>query len=216
MTRKREPGRAVPGDAPRPTWGHALRAAFDEVRFGPERTLNLRTPMPTGDQAAERLEKWLREKQVAKAGEVLVVTGRGKGSIGGVPVVRMAVLQRLASLRRRNVVKDVAEHTEGSFVVTLAPVSALLETPRRRREPPPPRPNPLSLEGLDDETRDLLRALAEHALDALGVHERRAPFVEDEMVRQFQRLAPSVGEGAGRETRLRAALRAALDEVDER
>ena len=216
MKRGRGTSRAVPGDAPRPTWGHALRAAFDEVRFGAERTLNLRTPMPTGEQAAERLESWLREKQVAKAGEVLVVTGRGKGSIGGVPVVRMAVLQRLASLRRRNVVKDVVEHTEGAFVVTLAPVSALLETPRRRREPPPPRPNPLSLEGLDDETRELLRALAEHALDALGVLERRAPFVEDEMVRQFQRLAPSVGEGPGRETRLRLAIRAALDEVDER
>ena len=193
-----------------------LPAAFDEVRFGPERILNLRALMPTGEQAAERVEQWLREKQVAKAGEVLVITGRGKGSVGGVSIVRAAVVQRLASLRRRNVVKQILEHTEGSFVVTLAPVSALLETPRRRREPPPPEPDPRALEGLDAETRALLRALAEHALDALGVNERAPAYVEDEMVRQFHRLAPSIGEGAGREPRLREAIRAALDEVDER
>ena len=208
--------RRSPAPADRPTWSHGLKAACDEVRCGAGRTHNLRAMMPTGEQAAERVEAWLREKQVARAGEVLVITGRGKGSEGGRPVVRAAVVQRLASLRRRNVVKEVLEHTEGSFIVTLAPVSALLEAPRRRREPPAPVPTPVTLDGLEPRTRELLRALAEHALDALGVHERAPAFVEDEMVRQFQRLAPSAGEGPDREHRLRDAIRAALDEVDER
>ena len=194
----------------------ALHRAFDEARFGGERTLNLRERLPTAEQAAERAELWLRERQVLGGGEVLLITGRGNGSADGVSVVREAVLRRVISLRRRNVVKEVLEHTEGSFIVTLAPVSALLEAPRRRREPSAPVPKPVTLDGLEPQTRELLRALAEHALDALGVHERAPAFVEDEMVRQFQRLAPSAGEGPDREPRLRDAIRAALDEVDER
>ena len=41
-----------------------LQRAFDEVRFGATRTLNLRESLPTGAEAARRLEAWLRQHQV--------------------------------------------------------------------------------------------------------------------------------------------------------
>jgi len=195
----------------------SLATAFDELEFGPERTLNLRTGLPTGEQAAARVEAWLRERQVGKSGDVLVITGRGKGSEDGIAVVREAVLARLRSLRRRNVVAEVREHTEGSFVVTLASVTALFEAPRRRREPRQELPpDPRVLDGLDASTRALLRTLASQVLDALGVHGAGPAFVRDEMVRQFTILAPGVPEGPDREARLRDAIRRATDEYDER
>ena len=193
-----------------------IEGAFDEMRFGAARTLNLRASLPTGDEAAERLEKWLRERQATSPKEeVLVITGRGRGSEGGISVVRESVVRRLSSLRRRGVVREIREHNPGSFVVGLAPLSALLEAPRRRKEAPPPRPDPRALAALDPETRDALRVLAERALDALGVPDRPTGFVEDEMVRQFQRLAPSAGEGPDRERRLRDVIRSATDELDD-
>src|ERR687890_2298779 len=112
-----------------PRRGVGLQRAFDEARFGNDRTLNLRDRLPTAEQAAERTERWLRERQVLGGGEVLLIPGRGNGSEGGVSVVRDAVLRRLASLRRRNVVADVREHTAGSFVVALAPLAALVDAP---------------------------------------------------------------------------------------
>ena len=66
--------------APRRVRGLAgLRQAFDEVRFGALRTLNLRLSMPTAHEAAARVEQWLRQHQVQQSGEVLVITGRGNG-----------------------------------------------------------------------------------------------------------------------------------------
>jgi hypothetical protein len=196
---------------------HFLSQAFDEVRFGPERILNLRERLPTGDQAAERAELWLRERQVLGGGEVLLITGRGSGSEGGVAVVREAVLRRLASLRRRNVVAEVHEHTAGSFVVVLAPLAALVDAPRRRRETAQPRPpDPSALKGLGADTRALLRQLAVRALDVLGVHAPSKQFVSDEMVRQFAALAPGLPAGADRETALRAAIVREIEELDER
>lgn len=41
-----------------------LQHAFDEVRFGAARTLNLRESLPTARDAASRLESWLRQQQV--------------------------------------------------------------------------------------------------------------------------------------------------------
>lgn len=194
-----------------------LSQAFDEVRFGSERILNLRERLPTGEQAAERAERWLRERQVLGGGEVLLITGRGSGSEGGVAVVREAVLRRLASLRRRNVVAEVHEHTAGSFVVVLAPLAALVDAPRRKREDAMPAPpDPKVLEGLGAETRALLRQLAARALDVLGVHAPSKRFVSDEMVRQFAALAPGLPAGADREAALRAAIARALEELDER
>ncbi|MFI5246882.1 MAG: Smr/MutS family protein, partial [Gemmatimonadales bacterium] len=104
-----------------------LHRAFDEARFGTARTLDVRTPMLTGAEAVRRAEPWLRERQMSRAGEVLVITGRGRGSPGGIAVVREAVRKLLGTLKRKGVVAAVAEHTPGSWVVTLAPVRALFE-----------------------------------------------------------------------------------------
>lgn len=190
-----------------------LRQAFDEVRFGPERTLNLRASLPTAADATARTEAWLRQQQVQRAGEVLLVTGRGNHSPDGVSPVREAVIRLLHSLRRRGVVSAHEEHTSGSFVVTLAPVHALWESPKRKRDQRPPLPEPPSLDALAPETRKLLRDLAERALDALGVRERDA-FVEGEMLRQFGALAAGVPPGPQREARLRAAIQLAMEQYD--
>ena len=195
-----------------------LWQAFDEARFGAERTLNLRSSLPTADEATRRAEAWLREQQVAKAGEVLVITGRGNQSDAKVSPVREAIIRLLHSLRRRGVVADHAEHTPGSFVVQLASMQALVEAPRRRREKtPPPKPaTPPSLDALGEDTRILLRNLAERVLDSLGVQDRD-PFMQGEMLRQFGILGATLAPdatGAEREAALQRALRRTLDDYE--
>jgi hypothetical protein len=188
--------------------------AFDEARFGPTRTLNLRASLPTADEAARRVEAWLRQQQIAQAGDVLVITGRGKGSPDGVSRVREAVIRVLHGLRRKGVVASHQEHTAGSFVVTVAPMHALLEAPRRKRDPRPEPPvSPPSLDALQPQTRDLLRDLASHALDHLGVHDR-GPFIEGEMLRQYGVLSAAIPKGVDREKWLREAIRRAMDAYD--
>ncbi|NUO95665.1 MAG: hypothetical protein HOQ19_01400 [Gemmatimonadaceae bacterium] len=192
-----------------------LQQAFDEVRFGGARTLNLRGTLPTASEAAARLEQWLRQHQVQQSGEVLVITGRGNNSEGGIAVVRETSIRVFHELRRKGVVDAFVEHTAGSFVVTLAPMRALLEaTGRRREQTPPPKPaTPPTLDALTDETRQLLRILAERSLDALGVRDRD-PFVAGEMLRLFGSLASTVPAGPDRERRLRTAIRSAMTEYD--
>lgn len=194
-----------------------LRHAFDEVRFGAARTLNLRTSLPTASEAAQRVDRWLREQQVQGADEVLVITGRGNNSEGGVAVVREASIRTFHELTRKAVIAGFAEHTPGSFVVTLAPVTAMLEARTRRAGPAPlpPPPAPPTLAALDAGTRTQLRLLAERSLDALGMRER-GPFVETEMLRLFGELGAHLGEGtaADRETRLRDAIAAAMADYD--
>jgi hypothetical protein len=192
-----------------------LQQAFDEVRFGAARTLNLRTSLPSGHEAATRLERWLRQHQVQQSGEVLVITGRGNNSESGIAVVREASMRVFHELRRKAVIESFVEHTAGSFVVTLAPMKAMLQAAGRRREqtPPPEPASPPTLEALGDDTRQLLRALAERSLDALGVRDR-APFVEGEMLRLFGTLAVTVPAGPDRERRLRTAIRSAMSEYD--
>jgi hypothetical protein len=192
-----------------------LQQAFDEVRFGGSRTLNLRTSLPSAADAAQRVERWLRQHQVQQSGEVLVITGRGNNSDAGISVVREASIRVFHAMRRKGVVVDFSEHTAGSFVVTLAPMSAMLDAPARRRETTPvPQPaSPPTLAALDDETRGQLRVLAERSLDALGMKERD-PFIEGEMLRLFGTLAASVPAGPERERRLRAAISAAMSEYD--
>jgi hypothetical protein len=202
--------------APRRVSGLAgLRQAFDEVRFGAMRTLNLRLSMPSAREAATRLEQWLRQHQVQQSDEVLVITGRGNGSEGGVGVVREASLRVFHELRRKGVIEGFEEHTPGSFVVALAPMRALLDAaPRRREQTTVPAPAaPVTLAALDDETRRLLRDLAERSLDALGVRDR-TPFMENEMLRLFGSLAATVPPGPERERRLRDAVRAAMSEYE--
>lgn len=193
-----------------------LWQAFDEARFGKERTLNLRASLPTADEAARRAEAWLRQQQIALNGDgdVLVITGRGKGSPDGVSRVREAVIRVLHSLKRKGVVAGHEEHTAGSFVVTLAPMQALLEAPRRKRDARrEPAPSPPSLDALTPETRDLLRDLASHALDHLGVHDRE-PFIEGEMLRQYGVLTSGIPQGVDREQWLREAIRRAMEAYD--
>lgn len=194
----------------------SLHHAFDEMRFGPDRTLNLRTHHPSRDQAVRRAENWLRERQMSRATEALVITGRGNNSPDGVSVVREAIVQLLATLRRRGVIDGMVEHTPGSFVVTFAKLGAVRDAPQRSRNPhePPPR-DPASLAALEPETRAILRMLAKRAIEELGA-EPKPSFVEQEMLAQFAAAAPGVPEGADREQRLRDVLRAALHEYDDR
>lgn len=192
-----------------------LQQAFDEVRFGSARTLNLRTSLPTGAEAAARLERWLRQHQVQRSGDVLVITGRGSNSEGGIAVVREASIRVFHELRRKGVVEAFVEHTAGSFVVSLSPMKAMLDAVSRRRERTPiTKPAaPPTLDALEDQTRVLLRALAERSIDALGVRDR-APFMEGEMLRLFGALAATVPEGPDRERRLRTAIQSAMSEYD--
>jgi hypothetical protein len=197
----------------------ALARALDEARFGAARTLNLRESLPTAWEATVRADAWLRERQASGVEEVLVITGRGKGSAGGVSPVRTAVVALLSSLQRKGVVSGVREHTSGSFIVGLVPMRvAARRGERARREPEPPRvvaPDPQALAGLAPETRAELRALAAAALAALGMRAPAPSFVEDEMLRQLARIIGAVPEGADREARLRAAFVAAREALED-
>ncbi len=187
------------------------------MRFGARRTLNLRAQQPTVANAVARVEQWLRQQQVEGAREVLIITGRGLRSIGGVSPVREAVAKLMPSLRRRNVIAEFSEHTAGSFVVQLAPVRALFEVPRRRREPSPAatrRSTLPQLAALETDTIALLEELAHLQLQALGVRDPSVSLVEDEMLRQFTALSPAIGLAADAEARLQQALVRALEEFD--
>jgi hypothetical protein len=192
-----------------------LQQAFDEVRFGAERTLNLRASLPTGADAARRVESWLREQQVQRASEVLVITGRGNNSEGGIAVVREAAIRVFHELKRKGVVDAFVEHTAGSFVVNVAPMATMLAARNGRREQAaaPAPASPPTLAELDGETRGQLRALAERSLDALGVRER-GPFLENEMLRLFGVLGASAGPAPDREQALRDAIARAIAELD--
>lgn len=194
----------------------SLHQAFDEIRFGADRTLNLRTHHPSREQAVRRAENWLRERQMSRAGEALVITGRGNMSPDGVSVVRAAIVQLFASLRRRGVINDFIEHTPGSFVVTFAKLNALRDAPQRARNPHelPPH-DPAQLAALEPETRTLLRLVAKRSIEELGVVPT-PEFVEQEMLKQFAAAAQGLPSAGDREQRLRDALRAALHEYDDR
>jgi hypothetical protein len=195
----------------------ALWNALDEAAFGAERILNLREMLPTAVEARAKTDVWLRSRQVMKPQEVLIITGRGNQSVGGVGIIRQEILGMLPSLRRRGVVESWKEHTPGSIIVKLAPMSALLLASKRRRDGSnamPEEADPKSLGALDSKTLKLLRQLAVQNLESLGVNDSR-PYVEQEMVRTFSALAASVPAGENREERLNAAIRRAIDEVSD-
>jgi hypothetical protein len=141
---------------------HSVWKAFDEAEFGPKNILNLRESLPTAADARFRAEAWLRERQVSRANEVLLITGRGNQSPGGISAVRAAIVALLPALRRRGIVIEWREHTPGSFVVKLGSISSLLDAPKRKRDralvakPADPR----SLVELESSTLSLLRRLA--------------------------------------------------------
>lgn len=195
---------------------HSVLRAFDEAEFGSKNTLNLRESLPTAADARYRAEAWLRERQVGRASEVLVITGRGNQSPNGVSVVREAILSLLPVLRRRGVVSEWREHNPGSFVVKLGSISSLLEAPKRRRDraTDAAAPDPESLKALDRSTVDLLRRLAIRSLESLGMREPDK-FVEAEMISKFNILAGGVPAGVEGEAGLREAIKAALEQLDD-
>lgn len=195
---------------------HPVLKALDEATFSQKNILNLREFLPTAADARFRVEAWLRERQVSRSGDVLVITGRGNQSPNGISPVREAIAGMLPSLRRRGVVREWREHSPGSFVVKLASISSLLEAPRRKRErtASTPIPTPRSLTGLESSTLTLLRRLAIRSLESLGVRDPES-FVEAEMMSKFDSLAAGVTPGAEGEARLREAIKDALEHLDE-
>lgn len=190
--------------------------AFDEAEFGAKNSLNLRDSLPSAADATFRTEAWLRERQVSGAKEVLIITGRGNQSPDGVSVVRKAVLNLLPTLHRRGVVSEWREHSPGSLVVRLQPISSLLNAPRRKRDSVggPATVDPKALSALDKTTLGLLRSLAMRSLDSLGVRDPEK-FIEEEMLDKFNSLAASIPSGEGSEARLQKAIATALEQLDE-
>lgn len=126
-------------------------------------------------------------------------------------------MKLLPALHRRGVVSEWREHSPGSLVVRLQPITALLNAPRRRRD----RDNvlhkpagPQALSALDQNTLRLLRNLALRSLDSLGVRDTEK-FVDAEMLEKFNSLAASIPEGEGSEERLQRAIATALEQLDE-
>lgn len=192
----------------------ALWQAMDEAMFGAERTLNLRELLPSASEARARADVWLRARQVTRTEEVLIITGRGNQSTGGIGVIRQEILGMMPALRRKGIVEGWREHSPGSLIVQLAPVSALLGAGKRRRDNKDSviaEPTQESLSGLHAETRELLRQLAIRNLDALGI-DADEQFVRQEMVRSFSTLLSSIPDGASREEVLRTAILTALEE----
>lgn len=199
----------------RPRVPNALFQAFDEAQFGDARTLNLRDGLPTGPAAAARTDAWLRLKQVEGAREVLVITGRGAHSVGGIPVVRAHVAKKLAMLRRAGIVASVSEHTPGSYVVGLSSVSAMLTAPQRsprKATARAPSVSVPSLAGLTSDTQRLVREVTARTLESLGIQATTRTIVADEMERQAELLGRSMPRDADREQWIRnAALRVLND-----
>ncbi len=191
----------------------SLWHALDEAAFGTERTLNLRESLPTAAEARARADVWLRARQVTKANEVLVITGRGNQSAGGIGIIRQELLAMLPSLKRRGVVKSWREHSPGSIVIQLAPMSALIEAPRRRRgnESPAQQVESVELAGLKPETLALLRQTASQSLMTLGITESPL-FIEQEMQRTFSKLIRSLPSDVDREEALQHAISKMISE----
>ncbi len=194
-----------------------IERAFDELRFGAARTLNLRDGLPTVAQAETRVESWLRQQQAIGGGEVLIITGRGLGSLDGVGRVREAVLRRCTRLKRLNVVAGVREHGPGALVVTVAELRALVDAPRLRtgRKDPTPLAAPSELAALPEDIRVLLRTLADLTIQRLGVRDPNEGMIADEMRAQFSALAPSVASTPDRMEALRVVAQRLLQELQE-
>jgi len=187
-------------------------SVWDELHFGSDRILNLREGHPSGPAAVRRADGWLREQQIAGAGEVLVITGRGSHSVDGIAIIRPAIGKLLSDLKRQGVVASYREHNPGAFAVQLAPLRAMLEAPNRRRGTKRSRPA-VTITGLSQEANDLLRQLAERSLEALGVQVSEQRTL-DEMHRHLGAIAASLGSGGDVDARLCAAISSAIADYD--
>ncbi len=196
---------------------NALYRAFDEAQFGDARTLNVRDGLPTGAEAAARTDAWLRLKQVEGAREVLVITGRGTHSVSALPVIKTHVARRIAALRRAGIVASVSEHTPGSFVVRLSPMSSMLAAPERsssRSRETQTAPLPRSIAGLTPATQRIVRDLAERTLASLGVRNSTSSIITEEMERQTTLLTRSMPRDADRESWIRRAALRVLNDLE--
>lgn len=197
---------------------NALYRAFDEAQFGDARTLNVRDGLPTGAEAAARTDAWLRLKQVEGVREVLVITGRGTRSISSLPVIKAHVARRIAALRRAGVVASVTEHTPGSYVVRLSPMSSMLAASERSSsrsgQERKGQKLPQSLASLTPETQRIVRDLAERTLVSLGVRNTSSSIINDEMERQTALLTRSMPRDADRENWIRRAALRVLNDLE--
>lgn len=111
----------------------------------------------TGDQARQRAEGWLRDRQAQNVRTVVLVTGRGLHS-SGIPVVRNEVEHLLTALKGTLVARWEAENMGGSFRVELR-----RPAPSRAPRPAPPVPR------LVRDADPALRLAAEESLADLGI-----------------------------------------------
>lgn len=194
---------------------HPIERAFDELRFGASRTLNLRDGLPTVAEAETRVEAWLRLKQAEGGGDVLVITGRGLGSLDGVGKVREAVLRRCTRLKRLNVVVSLREHGPGAVVVAVASLRALVSAPRLRtgQKVPPSVADPEELAALPDDLRALLREIATLTIQRLGVRDPNTEMILGEMRSQFASLASGVAGSHDPDLALRRVAARLLQEL---
>jgi hypothetical protein len=195
--------------------GASIERAFDELRFGAARTLNLRDGLPTVAQAESRVDAWLRQQQAEGGGDVLIITGRGVGSLDGVGKVREAVQRKCIALRRLNVVRDITEHGPGAFIVQVHPLRALVDAPRLRtgRTTPTPIADPGELAALPPDVRTLLREVAVLTVNRLGVQLPSEEMIAAEMRTQFGAMSPGVAHARDAEEALRLALLRLRDEL---
>jgi len=194
---------------------NVLYRAFDEAQFGEGRTLNLRDGLPSGYEAATRAEAWVRLKQVEGAREVLIITGRGAHSVDAVPVVRAHVAKRLASLRRAGVVASIKEHSPGSYVVCLAPMSTMLTASQQPQRSKNSRVvSTPATAAVTAATRQIVHDLAVRTLASLGIHATTRAMVADEMERQVELLTQAMPRDADREQWIRHAALRVLNDPD--
>ena len=191
-----------------------LRQAFDEARFGPRRTLNLREWLPTPEVAVARAERVAapttgrrRRRGSRHHGPRQPERGRLFRRSAG----RDSIAPRAQARRRRGrtqraygwLVRRHARAGVGALGIAKAPSrhrgtaraesSAVARRPRRGESP--------TCSAISPSVRSKGSASRTPRTSSRG-----------EMLRQFSAIASTIGDVPGRESRLRAALRAALDQ----
>ncbi len=201
---------------PRRTGLKGLQKAYDEIRFGDRRTLNLRESLPYGagscdahggvaSPAAGRPKRRVLDHHRPWQSERGRCLGRARSRDS--PSARPQAARRCrrppgthAGLDGRD-----ARSNLGTLGITEAQWRTRCRHTHAMRTPPSLR------RSRSRAARIMLRNLAERALEGLGVKDT-AKFLQAEMLKQFGALAATVGDAPGREARLRTALRAALDQ----